>query len=73
MKLSKALESFNTIEPPSADLKANLPAVYKTVKECYLLSASCYIRMDQQMHAKNCLKLLLKVEPSDAQSLYLRG
>lgn len=25
------------------------------------------------MHAKNCLKLILKVEPSDAQALYLRG
>ena len=73
MKLSKALESFNTIEPPSANLKQNLPSLYKTIKDCYVLSASCYIRMDQHEHAKNCLKLILKVEPSDAQSLYLRG
>ena len=29
--------------------------------------------MDQQTHAKNCLKLILKVEPSDAYALYLRG
>ena len=65
MKLSKSLDSFDTIEPPSANLKKNLPKVYKTVKDCYLLSASCYIRMDQQKHAKNCLKLILKVEPSD--------
>ena len=73
MKLSKSLDSFDTIEPPSANLKKNLPKVYKTVKDCYLLSASCYIRLDQQKHAKNCLKLILKVEPSDPQSLYLRG
>jgi len=73
MKLSKALDSFNTMEPPSADLKEKLPRVYKTVKDCYLLFASCYIRMDQQKHAENCLKLILKVEPSDAQALYLRG
>ena len=73
MKLSKALESFNTMEPPSANLKENLPSLYKTIKDCYILSASCYIRMDQHEHAKNCLKLILKVEPSDAQSLYLRG
>ena len=46
MKVSKALESFDTVEPPSANLKANLPAVFKTVKDCYLLSARCYIRMD---------------------------
>ena len=72
-KLSKALECFNTEEPPSESLKKNLPGVYKTVKDCYLLSASCYIRLNQQSHAKNCLKLILKVEPSDAQSLYLRG
>lgn len=25
------------------------------------------------MHAKNCLKLILKVEPSDVHALYLRG
>lgn len=25
------------------------------------------------MHAKNCLKLILKVEPSDAPALFLRG
>ena len=72
-KLSKALDSFNTMEPPSANLKSNLPSVYKTVKDCYLLSTSCYIRMDQQDHARSCLKLILKVEPSDVQSLYLRG
>ena len=45
-KLSKALESFNTMEPPSANLKENLPSLYKTIKDCYVLSASCYIRMD---------------------------
>ena len=73
MKLSKALDSFNTVEPPSANLKIKLPAVYKIVKDCYVLFAICYIRMDQQSHAKNCLKLILKVEPSDAHALYLRG
>ena len=46
MKLSKALDSFNTMEPPSVSLRNNLPGVYKTVKDCYLLSSSCYIRMD---------------------------
>ena len=73
MKLSKALDSFDTMEPPSSDLKNNLPGVYKTVKDCYLLSASCYIRMDQQEQAKYCLKLILKVEPDDIQSLFLRA
>ena len=57
--MSKALDSFNTMEPPSANLLTNLPQVYKTVKDCYLLTASCYIRLDQQSHAKNCLKLIL--------------
>lgn len=66
MKVSKALESFDTLEPPSANLKAKLPAVYQTVKDCYILSANCYIRLDQQKHAKECLKMILKVEPSDA-------
>ena len=28
MKVSKALESFNTVEPPSANLRENLPQVY---------------------------------------------
>ena len=46
-KVSNALDSFNTMEPPSASLKINLPSVYKTVKDCYLLSANCYIQMDQ--------------------------
>lgn len=73
MKLSKALDSFNTMEPPSSNLKNNLPGVYKTVKDCYLLSSSCYIRMDQQEQAKFCLKLILDVEPNDVQCLYLRG
>ena len=45
-KLSKALDCFNTIEPPSANLKTNLPTVYQTVKDCYLLSADCYINLD---------------------------
>lgn len=54
------------MEPPSANLKTNLPSVYTTVKDCYLLTARCYIRLDQVKHAKNCLKLLLEVEPSDA-------
>ena len=29
--------------------------------------------MDQQAHAKNCLKIILKVEPSDPSALFLRG
>ncbi len=71
--LKEALDSFNTMEPPSVSLKKNLPTVYKTVKDCYLLTASCYIRMNQVKHAKISLKLLLEVEPSDAQVLYMRG
>ena len=46
MKVQKALESFNTVEPPSANLKENLPQVYQTVKDCYLLFASCYVHLD---------------------------
>ena len=43
------------------------------MRDCYLLSARCYIHTNQQGHAKNCLKLILKVEPLDAQSIFLRG
>ena len=43
--ISTALESFDTLEPPSANLKENFPSVYKTIKDCYVLMASNYIRM----------------------------
>ena len=35
--------------------------------------ASSYIGMEQQDHAKSCIKRILEVEPSDVQALYLRG
>ena len=47
-QLSEALDCFDTMEPPSQSLKTNLPQVFALVKDCYLLSANCYTRMDQQ-------------------------
>ena len=38
-----------------------------------MLMASSYIGMEQQPHAKSCIKHILEVEPSDVQALYLRG
>lgn len=58
---------------PSANLKLKQPEVYKVFKSCYILMASSYIGMEQQDHAKSCIKRILEVEPSDVQALYLRG
>jgi len=50
---------------PNASLKASQPHVYRVFKECYMLMASSYIGMEQQPHAKSCIKHILEVEPSD--------
>lgn len=73
MKLQKALETLNMKEPPTTNLKQKLPQVYKVVKDCYLLSASCYIRLDEHKQTSVCLKVILRVEPTDVQALYLCG
>ena len=72
-QLSEALDCFNTMEPPTQSLKTNLPQVYALVKDCYLLSADCYTKMDQQESALVCLKAILKTEPEDVETLFLRG
>ena len=72
-KLAEALDCFDTNEPPTTNLKLNLPTVYRQVKDCYLLTAKCYILLDQQRTAKQTLNLILQAEPNDPQTLYIRG
>jgi regulator of sirC expression with transglutaminase-like and TPR domain len=44
------------------------------VKDCYLLTSRCYIRMGEQTEsAMVCLKQILDVEPNDPEALLLRG
>ena len=47
--------------------------VYKIIKDCYLFSASCYIKINQFESAIQQMDLLLDVEPLNFKALYLRG
>ena len=47
--------------------------VYKIIKDCYLFSASCYIKINQFDSAIQQMNLLLDVEPLNIKALYLRG
>ena len=47
--------------------------VYKIIKDCYLFSSSCYIKINQFESAIQQLDLLLDVEPLNIKALYLRG
>lgn len=47
--------------------------VYKIIKDCYLFSASCYIKINQFDSAIQQMDLLLDVEPLNFKALYLRG
>ena len=44
-KLNDAIDTFQTQEHPSENLRTTLPEVYGFLKEAYLLSASCYCLM----------------------------
>lgn len=73
-KLTAATDQFNTCEQPSQNLKTKLPEVYTMMKECYLLTASCYVCMgNQQDNAMTCINTILAVEPEDPEALYLRA
>lgn len=48
-------------------------AVYRIIRECYLFSASCYIKINQFEQAVNILTQIIDVEPSNIKALYLRG
>lgn len=47
--------------------------VYKIIKDCYLFSSSCYIKINQFESAIQQLDLLLDVEPLNFKALSLRG
>ena len=47
--------------------------VYKIIKDCYLFSSSCYIKINQFEPAIQQLDLLLDIEPLNIKALYLRG
>lgn len=48
-------------------------AVYRIIKECYLFSASCYIKINQFEQAVNILTQIIEVEASNLKALFLRG
>ena len=48
-------------------------AVYRIIKECYLFSASCYIKINQFEQAVNILSQIIDVEGCNMKALYLRG
>jgi hypothetical protein len=57
----------------TADIKRENEKVFKFIKECYLFSASCYIKMEQFEFSVLMMNELLTVEPHNPQALYLRG
>ena len=55
------------------NLKENLPKVYNCMKDCYLQSASCYIRLEEYDEAILFLNIILEIEPKSVNALFLRG
>jgi tetratricopeptide (TPR) repeat protein len=51
----------------------NLPKVYQVIRDCYLQSASCYIRLEEFHEAILFLNIILAVEPDCVKALFLRG
>jgi tetratricopeptide (TPR) repeat protein len=51
----------------------NLPKVYQCVRDCYLQSASCYIRLEEFSEAIIWLNIILGIEPDCVKALFLRA
>jgi tetratricopeptide (TPR) repeat protein len=51
----------------------NLPKVYQVIRDCYLQSASCYIRLEEFHEAILFLNIILGVEPECVKAYFLRA
>jgi tetratricopeptide (TPR) repeat protein len=72
-KLQESLACFGSDEPPNQNLMASLPKVYQCVRDCYLQSASCYIRLEEFQEAIIWLNIILGIEPECVKALFLRA
>jgi tetratricopeptide (TPR) repeat protein len=70
--LHKAVNSFR-VKKLDYQLKRENETVFKIIKECYLFSASCYIKINQFDSAVGMMNELLETEPRNFKALFLRG
>lgn len=70
--LHKAVKVFK-ISQLDEQLRRENEAVYNIIKECYLFSASCYIKINQFDSAIQLMGELIEIEPLNFKALYLRG
>jgi tetratricopeptide (TPR) repeat protein len=70
--IHKAVKTFKVQQLDEQLLREN-EAVYGIIKECYLFSASCYIKINQFEQAVSNMDQLLEVENDNFKALFLRG
>lgn len=70
--LHKAVKSFK-VSQLDEQLSRENEQVYNIIKDCYLFSASCYIKINQFESAIQLMNELLAIEPHNLKALYLRG
>ena len=70
--LHKAVNSFK-VKKLDQQLKRENDSVFKIIKDCYLFSASCYIKINQFDPAIGMMNEILESEPKNFKALFLRG
>eukprot|EP00347_Sterkiella_histriomuscorum_P018989 403343395 len=70
--LHKAVKTFK-VQNLSADIKLESEEAYEIIKDCYLFSASCYVKINQFDSAIQLMSELIEAEESNLKALYLRG
>ena len=70
--MHKAVKLFN-IHQLSNELKIYNDKAINVIKDCYLFSASCYIKINQFDSAIQLMDELLEAELQNVKALYLRG
>ncbi len=70
--LAKAVKIFK-IKRLSQKFKSDSEEAFRVIKDCYLFSASCYIKINQFESAMNLMDELIEVESENMRALYLRG
>lgn len=68
----KAVKVFK-LDELSCELKEQHPLVYQQLKSCYLMSANCYLKMEQPSEAVSLMDDLLRVEPQCTRALARRA
>lgn len=70
--LAKAVKIFK-IDRLTTEFRDENEDAFRVVKDCYLFSASCYIKINQYDSAMNLMDELLEIENTNMRAYYLRG